>query len=235
MNTIGKITAASGENHPQIQKIWEEVFTTDQQYLNTLFTEIFPYCRSFIYTEGNEVLSVASLLPMLFYSPALRTPLKGYYMFGVATVAKARGRNLASNLIMDLSNTLTTEGYDFLFERPANQSLNSFYLNLGFSIPIKKVQHPFNTKIAPCSPGNNPKTALRTLSNEILQEIRGTFRTRFEWERIETLEGLINLGELEYHNSSNTPQMEETYIAVKLLTKENPSIFKETFFCFPME
>ena len=237
MKATGTIRIATSEDHPWIRRIWEKIFTTDKQYLDTIFSEVFPYCKSYIYVENNEVLSVASLLPMQLHSPQTGSPLRGFYMFGVATLTKAQGRKLAANIIQHLSSKLAAEGYEFIFERPANQELNNYYLNLGFSIQLPKIPHKFNLHETTCSPGNN--TAIfnsKSCAEDILNSIRENFSTRFEWENTESLEGLINLGELKEHNMTytDTPN-KEVYIAVKPLNKVKSSIFNNAFFCFPME
>ena len=237
MEATGRINIATPEDIPWIRRIWEKIFTADKQYLDTIFSEVFPYCKSYVYIENNEVLSVASLLPMQFHSPNIEAPLKGFYMFGVATLTKAQGRKLAANLIQELSSDLTLKGYDFIFERPANQSLNKYYLNLGFSIQLKKRPFKFDMGETGCSSGNNfNANPLKTCSERILKSIRENFSTRFEWDNKTLLEGLISLGELKEHNRTYTDTTnDEVYIAVKPLKTMDSSIFKGTFFCFPME
>lgn len=237
--TVMKIDIASAEkDFKGIRRIWEERFTTDQTYLNTIFQRIFPFCRSYICIENNEIISAISLLPMRFHSPGLTVPLKGFYLFGVATLEKATGRHLAATLINHASAELTTEGYDFIFERPANQSLNSYYLKLGFSISLKKLPYRFKFTCNSSSTGNNHRISIEKRASEaILEELQIEFPKRFEWENLQILEGLIALGELKEHisNPAITTNEEETYIAVKSLKPFKQETFQNTFFCFPME
>ena len=237
MEATGTIKIATAEEIPWIRRVWEKVFTTDKQYLDTIFSEVFPHCRTYIYTENNEVLSVASLLPMLFHTPYQETPSEGFYLFGVATLPKGRGRRLAANIILHISRELAAEGYEFIFERPANQGLNNYYLNLGFSIQLPKIPYQFKLENNECSPRNNTSFLRRKSHAEtILASIRDNFSTRFEWKEKASLEGLITLGELEYHNNTySAAPTDEVYIAVKRLNNVDSSIFKDTFFCFPME
>lgn len=240
-------TASTEKDFADIRHIWEERFTTDNIWLNTLFQQILPLCRSYIYILEGKAVSAISLMPMKFVSPGT-APLKGFYLFGVATLQTFEGKRLAAKLILHASGILATEGYDFIFERPANQSLNKYYFNLGFTISLPKVPHRFQfienaEKAAPfiennCSPENthrNPEA--KTLSEAVLDNIRIEHPTRFEWKDRKLLEGLIHLGELREHikSYSPTPNKAETYIAVKPLHQMDSQIFKETFFCFPME
>ncbi len=237
MEATGKIKIATAEDFPWIRRVWEKIFTTDKQYLDTIFSEVFPHCLSYIYIENNEVLSVASLLPMLLHTPYKNTPLRGFYMFGVATLTKAQGRKLAANIIQHLSAELAAEGYEFIFERPATQGLNNYYLNLGFSVQLPKFPFKFKLQNTECSPGNSREAlSLKSCAETVLESIRANFSTRFEWRERGSLEGLISLGELDAHNSSytDTPK-EEVFIAVQPLNGTDSSYFKDAFFCFPME
>lgn len=235
---MGIRLATTADDFNGIRRIWEERFTTCQIYLNTIFEHIFPLCRSYIYTENGSVVSVASFMPIKFISPQIPTHLKGFYMFGVATTASAEGRKLAAGIIKYASNEIYTEGYNFIFERPANQSLNNYYLKLGFSKPLPKQPYLFKTGTEYGSTENNHrKTCIKHLSEAILEEIGIEFPSRFEWENKKILEGLILLGELEEHQKGYipNPSKEETYIAIRNLSPFTPEIYNNSFFCFPME
>lgn len=229
--------ASCKEDFDGIRKIWEERFTTDAHYLNTLFSRIMPHCRSYIHQENREILSVISLMPMVHYTKKGSTG-NGWYMFGVATLRKAEGKKLAANLIRKAEEDLKTEGFSFIFERPANQSLNKYYLNLGFSISVPKHPYPFSmldcSTNGPVATENIPESPL---SEAITSGIMRDFERKFIWKKNEILEGLIALGELREHllGYKSDPDQKETYIAVNPLDSPNPEIYRNTFFCFPME
>lgn len=229
--------ASCKEDFDGIRKIWKERFTTDAIYLNTLFSRIIPHCRSYIHQGNGEILSVISLMPMIHYTKEGSTG-NGWYMFGVATLRKAEGKRLATNLIKRAEEDSKTEGFSFIFERPASQSLNKYYLNLGFSISIPKFPYPFN--ILDCHTNKTEQTGNSletTLSEAITKGINSDFERKFIWAEPEILEGLIALGELREHLMCYTPapDSKETYIAVNPLNSPNPEIYRNTFFCFPME
>lgn len=237
MEATGTIKTATAEEIPWIRRVWEKIFTDDKQYLDTIFSEVFPYCKTYVYAENNEVLSVASLLPMVLHTPHKETPLEGFYLFGVATLPKAQGRKLAANIIKHIIGKLAAEGYEFIFERPANQGLNNYYLNLGFSVQLPKNPYLFKLDNQKCSPGNSTSfLRSKSLAETILSSIRNDFSTRFEWKEKASLEGLISLGELESHNNSYTATpTDDVYIAIVPLNNTKDAIFKDAFFCFPME
>lgn len=239
-------TASAEKDFLGIRKIWEERFTTDQIYLDTIFEKVFPLCRSYVLSgENDEILSVITLMPMRFFSPEIsgtateKDHLKGYYLFGVATLEKATGNHLAASLIEHASRELATEGYDFIFERPANQSLNKYYIKLGYSISLKKIPHLFNLdKLIGSTKNNHRKPTIKSLAESILNEIKIEFNRRFEWNDTQILEGLLKLDELNEHNKREYSQQmleEETFIAINNLSSYKDSIFTGTFFCFTME
>lgn len=225
------------EDFEGIRKIWEERFTTDATYLDILFSRIMPHCRSYIHQENGEILSVISLMPMIHYTKEGSTG-NGWYMFGVATLRKAEGRRLAANLVRKAVGDLETAGFSFIFERPAYQSLNKYYLNLGFSISVPKLPYPFSM-LDRCTNRPDPTENIleRPLSEAITSWIMRDFERKFIWEKNEILEGLIALGELREHllGYKFVQDQKETYIAVNPLDSPNPEIYRNTFFCFPME
>lgn len=221
-----------------IRKLWEERFTTDQSYLDTIFKEVFPFCRSYIYSLNGETVSAASLMPMNYTYPNAEYAPKGFYLFGVATTRIHEGKKLAATLIEHAVKDITIEGYDFIFERPANQSLNNYYLKLGFSKSLPKLAYHFNLHIHNGSTENNHRNQHhKTTPESILEAIRIEFPRRFEWADRRILEGLINLGEVEYNNEvyKNGWNKDETYIAINIISKINPEIFNNSFFCFSLE
>ena len=235
---MGIKLATEIEDFKGIRKLWEERFTTDQSYLNTVFKEVFPFCRSYVYSMDGEIVSVASLMPMNFIYPNAEYTPKGFYLFGVATSPKHEGKKLAATLIKKAIGDITIEGYDFIFERPANQGLNNYYLKLGFSKSLPKLPYRFKLDNTDGSTENNRRfKVLKTSPDRLLEEIRIEFSKRFEWADIRILEGLIDLGEIEYHNEifQNDLNRDETYIAVNTLSNINPEIFENSFFCLSME
>ena len=212
-----EICVAKPEDFIGIREIWDEQFPADETYQNTVFSKILPLCKNYILREKGKISSIASLMPMHF------SKLRGWYMFGVATRKGYEGKKLASTLLKQIITNESSNGYNFIFERPANQGLINFYLKFGFTKFIKKQEHTFETS------NNNAES--------ILRELRNKFNHRFEWGSIELLENLIALGEIERHRELLTPESlkEECFIAVKPLNNTPEYIFNEVCFCFPLE
>lgn len=232
------IIVANSADFSGIRRIWEEQFTTEPDYLNVMFSQIIPLCTNYICKEGDEILSVASFMPMHFYDTERNLHLDGYYMFGVATLTKAQGRKLAVQTILHASNAIESKGYQFIFERPANQGLNNYYLKLGFTAPITRTHYRFLPHNTIGTLGSNMDThPYHPSPDSILTQITQNFSKAFIWKDTAVLQGLINLGEVNEHNTSlNSDTLkEEVYIAIKTLNGTKPEIFSNVFFCFPME
>lgn len=226
----GNICIARESDFINIRGIWDEQFPADEIYQNLVFSKILPLCKNYILKENGSILTIASLMPMHFIDSNISDEtteeernLRGWYMFGVATKRGFEGKGLASTLLNHILLEERINGYDFIFERPANQSLINFYLKFGFTKFIKKKAYTFHP--------NNTNT------QSFLSDIENKFKRRFEWASTELLKNLIELGEIDRHIELQTPEslMEECFIAVKPLNNTPETAFDEAFFCFPLE
>ena len=133
------ITVATTVDLSQIREIWDEIFPAEKEYQDFMFSQIIPLCTSYVLKgDSGDMVSVASLMPMNFINEEMDIHLRGWYMFGVATKSGYEGNGYASALISHIISKSQTDGYDFIFERPANQELINFYLKFGFTELIKK-------------------------------------------------------------------------------------------------
>ena len=225
------------QNLEGIRSIWEEQFTTDCTYLDIMFRKIMPQCTSYVCKEGARIISTLSLMPMYFIDDITGIKLSGWYMFGVATLKEFWGKRLAAQTIEFSSLCIEKDGYSFIFERPANQTLNGYYSKLGFTKPLNYISHHFKTPQSYGSTGNiTAETNTKIVAEKILKEIRQNHPKRFEWKNLTILQSLIQIGELEFNNTNycKTPP-ENVFISIKTINKTPEEIFNNTFFCFPME
>ena len=220
-----------------IRSIWEEQFTTESGYLDIMFGEIMPQCTSYVCKDGSKVISVLSLMPMHFIDNNTGIKLNGRYMFGVATLREYWGKRIAAQAIDYASSQMEKDGYSFIFERPATQTLNRYYSKLGFTKQLEYIPHHFKTPKSHGSTGNIiTESDIKDLAKTVLEEIRNNHSKRFEWENLSILQSLIKIGELEFHNTTycKTPP-EGVFISIKTMNGTPEEIFNQTFFCFPME
>ena len=236
-----QISQAETADFAGIRSIWEEQFTTDSGYLNIMFGEIIPQCTSYVCKINGRIVSALSLMPMLFIDKIKGIELGGWYMFGVATLKEFWGKRIAAQMIEHVCSCEEKAGYSFIFERPATPELNRYYYNLGFTKHLEYIPHVFEPLASNSSTGNNQlKKQAETDSTEVAKTILKNVRThhsrRFEWKKIEILESLIKLGELEFHNTTycKTPP-QGIFISIRTLNNISPETFNNSFFCFPME
>lgn len=236
-----QISQAETADFAGIRAIWEEQFTTDNGYLNIMFGEIMPKCTSYVCKINNRIVSALSLMPMHFVDEIKVIKLRGWYMFGVATLKEFWGKRIAAQTIEYACSCMEKAGYSFIFERPATPKLNPYYYNLGFTKHLEYTPHTFDLPLSHGSTGNNPMekhtaTNTATIAQTTLIEIQKWHNKRFEWENIEILESLIKLGELDFHNTTycKTPP-QGIFISIRTLNNLSPEIFNNSFFCFPME
>ena len=164
-----------------IRRIWHDIFTTDEAYLDIIFNCLYPLLDAFVYTIDGEVVSVAFAIPIrLVKKDGANTDLTPYsskivesgsstfersdnikkghngrYLYGVATIEQARGRGLSRKLVKHISGHYTAAGEDFIITRPAEESLFPFYKAQGFSIPLYRRETTLSLKQLKQSAGYN--------------------------------------------------------------------------------
>ncbi len=174
-----------------IRKIWHDIFTSDEAYLDIIFNCLYPLLDAFVYTIDGEVVSVAFAIPIrLVRKDGANTDLTPYsskivesgsstfersdnikkvhngrYLYGVATIEQARGRGLSRKLVKHLSGHYTAAGEDFIITRPAEESLFPFYKAQGFSIPLYRRETTLSLKQLKQSAGYNIPDNISLLIN----------------------------------------------------------------------
>ncbi len=164
-----------------IRRIWQDIFTTDEAYLDIIFNCLYPLLDAFVYTIDGEVVSVAFAIPIrLVKKDGANTDLTPYsskivesgsstfersdnikkghngrYLYGVATIEQVRGRGLSRKLVKHISGHYTAAGEDFIITRPAEESLFPFYKAQGFSIPLYRRETTLSLKQLKQSAGYN--------------------------------------------------------------------------------
>lgn len=233
-NLNSAIHIADKKDIPQIKTIWKECFTTDENYLNSVFDTLFPMVEPYVYKEAEKVLSTLFLIPILFKAPCGIT-LKGKYLYGVATTSTARGRKLSIKMVENISSILKAQGDSFIITRPANETLFNFYKAQGFTIELAEIFFQIPQQIIHLITDTHTPSSLAniTLKNNMEQNeasllfnyIAQTYPKRFEWN-IEILNYMAQIGEFDQFTQTtataiNTPN----YIhEITLEAKSNPTL-----------
>lgn len=254
--TLGTIRKGEQKDIPQIKQIWEACFTTDQEYLQLVFTSLFPLSTPYIYEENGKVLSTLLLIPIILKSNT-HPPLIGKYLYGVGTLPEARGKKLSIRMVETASKQMKEAGIDFIIARPAGDSLFPFYREQGFTIDVPRgtftqptsfhaaVQDYFKL-ISPATKEEksfktNPEPEiaaekLHQTADSLFNYLAQTHPHRFEWP-IEILQHMIRIGEFSLFPTESSPihTPPNPFALTKPLSPVPPQWFQEAFFNFPME
>ena len=169
-----QISLATNKDVNALFFIWKRCFTEDSVFLNFFFKECFPLSRTYVYREGDIIVSSATILPINYMGEEEK---KGAYLYGVCTLPEYRGRGLSISLIEELEEDCRTRGYAFILTRPATPSLFALYRKIGYSIPIYRqyVDLPLNIFADGVSYSELTAQRLKPLRNKYLN------KNYFEW------------------------------------------------------
>lgn len=220
------IRLASRTDIPKIETIFKERFTSDKDYLNMVFTYLFPLSECYIYQEEDKVSSTLFLIPIKYNTP--HNTYNGYYLYGVATLKEAEGKGLAQKLLQYAAMEATKKDKDFIICRPAEQSLVGYYSKLNYNIHLSKVPFKISGIVNMYLP--TPQIAIQFLKGDISK-----YPYHFSWSD-EILEYMFNIGEIESHQKTQDLK-EECYILLNTLNKniESDISLRDSLFLFPME
>lgn len=252
------VQKAAKADIPQIKAIWEECFTTDQEYLNLVFRTLFALSGVYVYKEKREVLSSLFLIPVTYVN-SQGDRLRGVYLYAVATPGKARGRKLSIKMVEYLSGELKRQGENFIITRPAENSLVNFYKKQGFDTEIQigkfELAPEFARKFHQFlnDPDKKSKICpLREMAALLFNDIAGTYPERFEWN-IPILQFMIETDEFSrfpvrepdvLHPGESIRSLPENsvpettippFALLKSLTDLPGESYKNAFFNFTME
>jgi predicted GNAT family N-acyltransferase len=132
---------ASKEDIDSLVDIWGECFDyNDRDSLRSIFYNLYPITRTYIYKEKKRIISSISVFDISYKSD------KGVYFYGLCTLPLYRGNGLSIRLLNDAIEILKQDDNKFFLLRPASESLFDFYHKIGFSVPIKRqfVSIPFH-------------------------------------------------------------------------------------------
>ncbi len=114
-----------------ISKLWITCFPGDEAFRNYFMKEIFVPNNTFVYTDGDKVVSMAHILPMEIDYHA--NVVSAGYIFAVGTDPKYRGRGLAAEVLEQIFKELRQRNITIAFLVPQKDSLFDYYKRFGFA------------------------------------------------------------------------------------------------------
>lgn len=224
-----------------IRKIWRNIFTPDEDYLNVIFNNLYPLLDAFVCTIDEKVASVAFAIPITLVQRNVNgsslpkgTPYYGRYLYGVATTEEARGRGLSRKLVKHIKEHYTATGEEFIITRPAEESLFPFYKSQGFTLPLyrREITIDLNPTFESSKSHDKSRETIesnRDISAKKLQRLRAELdQNIFKWSS-PILECILKLLKVEKSIIRHFPESDKYFIAScypqedqrKLIIQEN--------------
>lgn len=162
MPSANNLPESDYTDYKEIIEVWRAVFTNDSTYLSLVLKDLLPFCKNYVIRQSGEVVSAAAAIPLDLKWPdkGKTKTVSGYYLYGVATLEKARGKGLSRSIVKRIIEESRKEGKKFIITRPAEPSLFNFYKSQGFSLelfkeraytkeipPVERVRYPLTGKI----------------------------------------------------------------------------------------
>ena len=111
---------------PQVKKLWMDIFKDNENFTDFALS-LCPCEDICLIKENGEIAAMA-----MAAADVEVCGKKGFYLYGVCTAEKYRGRGFAKQIIEYICKNKFENGYDFAITQPASESLFDFYEKLGF-------------------------------------------------------------------------------------------------------
>lgn len=154
------IRTATVNDKAALREIWSAAFGDDRSYADFVIENCLSLGSVLYHPEG---MSCLTLFPLVLHRKG-KKPLKGFYVYGVATHPDKQKRGYSSLLLYHASKLAK-----FLVLYPATEPLRSFYLKRGFTIPLRipaPIQRPLPTLSDSSNNANISES--KTLSADLL-------------------------------------------------------------------
>lgn len=121
------IELASEKHRKGIISLWQEAFEDTEEFINRFLGNMVYTENMLIYLSNDEVLGMASMLPVYCGKSA------GRYIYAVATRKAHRGKGVCQNIMQAVDEFIKTNNEKFAVLVPASQSLFEFYGKMGYN------------------------------------------------------------------------------------------------------
>ncbi|MBQ7897576.1 MAG: GNAT family N-acetyltransferase [Clostridia bacterium] len=138
-----KILHGSKKCLPSMKALWRDTFCDSDEFIDLFFSEFYKPRKAFLRFDGDELVS------MLFYMD-LKVKFDGRrfktaYLYGVATKLSERRQGHFTALHNALLEELKAKKYDLVVTIPQNDSLFSFYKDIGYTLPLRRCEYELET------------------------------------------------------------------------------------------
>lgn len=138
-----KLLHGSKKLLPSMKTLWRDTFGDSDEFIDLFFTKFYKPRKAFLRFDGDELVS------MLFYMD-LKVKFDGRsfktaYLYGVATKLSERRQGHFTTLHNALLDELKEKKYDLIVTIPQNESLFSFYKDIGYTLPLRRCEYELET------------------------------------------------------------------------------------------
>ncbi len=141
------ITRPEERHLPQIKRLWKDIFSDSDSYIDLFFRKKYRREDALVYIEEDSVVSMLFFLP---YSMKIRGGLfAGSYVCGAATHPAYRGQGIMAKLLTASFEEMRLRENLFSFIIPANRDLFPFYEKHGYLPLFKKGFSEYSEKFTP--------------------------------------------------------------------------------------
>ena len=150
MEKIEFLTAQDSDAVEQMKTIWRECFGTQDDYLNVYFPVRYRPEETMVYRDEDKVLGMLTLMPCSYRLNG--KVLRAAYIFALATLPKAQGKNVATKMLKKVDEVLMERGADACILCPGTEELYRFYSKRGY-------REAFTRRIVSCPPAGEQAEA----------------------------------------------------------------------------
>ena len=133
------IRTATRENWPELKQLWQLCFGDSRPYIDFIFANLLrPECILVLLDKENQPVSMLCFEPFELCAPP--TPVRGAYIFGVATAPDQQGKGLSTKLLQNAHRYLHGKGFAMSCLVPATPALFAFYQKRGYQTAFSRQQ-----------------------------------------------------------------------------------------------
>ena len=114
----------------RLQELWRECFGDSNEYVDLYFASHDIARHTMVFMDGENPVSMLSLLPMTVVTRAGILPAR--YVYAVATKESYRGRGISTRMLEAAHRVLRAEGVKLSVLVPSSAALYNFYGRRGF-------------------------------------------------------------------------------------------------------
>lgn len=138
-----KICHGSKKALPLMKALWLEVFGDSEEFTDLFFSRFYKPRKAFLRYDKDELVSMLFYMDLKVKYDGRR--LKCAYLYGVGTKLSERRQGHFSALHHAFLEELAEKKYDIIITIPQNESLFSFYKNIGYDLPLRRCEYELET------------------------------------------------------------------------------------------